>query len=126
MNEIKFIRIMGAIFLLIGILYYVYPKVKLKNAVNCKGTIVKTETAIPSTYKKNNSKYGYIEICVLGKKYLSEKIQIPFECDVGQVIDVQYNKNNPNIIFIKDRARNNLFFLLIGTILIVYSIVNKH
>lgn len=66
------------------------------NIEHTYGVIVETDTAVPETMKKNNSKWATIYYEVDGKMITSEnKVQVLMNNKVGDKIKIAYFINNP-------------------------------
>lgn len=92
-----FLILLVVVIIILGILFYVYPRTKIRKPVKTMGRIVKTETTVPETMRKNNSKFALIEIDVNGKSFLSDKmIQVSMLNEVGDTVEVIYDRENPS------------------------------
>lgn len=122
MGEKYFALIFGVIFICIGTGYIVYPMIMLNDSKQIIGDIVNIKTAVPETMKKNNSKWAVIRIKIDNQEYYSDFIQVPMEMNLGDKIEVKYDKNNPSKMCLAKRNRTGLMFLVIGIVVILYGI----
>lgn len=114
------------LFIIIGIGYGVYPKLKVKNSAQTFGRIIDIKTAVNVEMKKNNSKYAFIEINIDGKNYISKKrVQVEMYNEVGDTVKVLYDKDNPRNIFLAKRKFKTIVFIAIGLFIILYTIIIK-
>ena len=104
-----FVIIIGAMFFLLGVYYWIVPKITIKNPKSAEGVIISTDTAVSEQMKKNNSKWALVEIDIDGKKYISsKKLQVSMDNKVGDVIEVIYDEENPENMVVK--KRNHITF----------------
>ncbi|HHX71112.1 MAG: hypothetical protein WAO56_02790 [Miniphocaeibacter sp.] len=125
MNNPKriFTILLGLIFIAIGIYYGMLEKIKIKNPKTVKGRITKIDITIKEETKKNNSKFATVEINVKGKTYISDKsIQVSMNKEVGDIVDIVYEKDRPSNMVLKNRKDITIMFILLGVFLIGYEI----
>ncbi|MBF1183326.1 MAG: hypothetical protein HXL95_03715 [[Eubacterium] sulci] len=122
MGERFFSIIFGAIFICIGIGYILYPRIILNDSRQIVGDIVNVNTAVPETMKKNNSKWAVVRIKIDNKEYYSNLIQVPMEMNIGDRIEVKYDKNNPSNMCLSKRNGTGLMFFVIGILIVLYGI----
>lgn len=125
MNNPKriFTILLGLIFIAIGIYYWMLEKIKIKNPKTVKGRITKIDITINEETKKNNSKFATVEINVKGKTYISDKsIQVSMNKEVGDIVDIVYEKDRPSNMVLKNRKCITIMFILLGVFLIGYEI----
>ena len=116
----------GFMFFIMGIYYWILPKIMIKNPMLTKGTIISAKTAVPEQMKKNNSKWALIEIYINNDRYVSaKKLQVPMDSEIGDTIEIIYDENDPENMAIRKRNRIVIMFILIGTILIMYGLYLK-
>lgn len=125
MSEKIFAMIFGAIFICIAIGYILYPKIILNDSKRIVGYIVDINTAVPETMKKNNSKWAVIRIEIDNKEYYSNLIQVPMEMNVGDKIEVKYDKNDPSKMCLSKRNGTGLMFFVIGILIVLYGVFKK-
>lgn len=98
-------------------------KIKIKNPKTVKGRITKIDITINEETKKNNSKFATVEINVKGKTYISDKsIQVSMNKEVGDIVDIVYEKDRPSNMVLKNRKCITIMFILLGVFLIGYEI----
>lgn len=123
MEKIKNIEIfLALLFIIIGLVYYFYPSLCIKAKGERIGKIIEVKTSVPETMKKNNSKFAIIEIEIDGRSYSSKFIQVSMDSEVGDNVNVLFDVNNPNKMFLKNRFRKSAMFIAIGFIIIAYII----
>lgn len=122
-----FVIIIGAMFFLLGVYYWIVPKITIKNPKSAEGVIISTDTAVSEQMKKNNSKWALVEIDIDGKKYISsKKLQVSMDNKVGDVIEVIYDEENPENMVVKKRNHITFMLAFMGIILIIYGLyLNK-
>lgn len=125
MSEKIFAMIFGAIFICIGIGYILYPRIILNDSKRIVGDIVNINTAVPETMKKNNSKWAVVRIKIDNKEHYSNLIQVPMEMNVGDKIEVKYDKNDPSKMCLSIRNSTGLMFFVIGTLIVLYGVFKK-
>ncbi len=125
-NVDVFIILIGCLFFLTGVYYWLIPKIKIKSPKLTKGIIISVDTAVPEQMKKNNSKWALIEITINDKRYISlEKLQVSMNNKIGDFIEVIYDEKDPENMVIKKRNYIAIMFVLIGMVLIIYKIFLK-
>ncbi|QQK08496.1 hypothetical protein [Miniphocaeibacter halophilus] len=118
-----FTILLGLIFIGIGIYYGMLSKIKIKNPKTAKGIIKKIDITINEETKKNNSKFATVEINVKGKTYISDKsIQVSMNNEVGDMVDIVYEKDKPSNMVLKNRKGITIMFILLGIFVIGYEI----
>ncbi len=117
-----FALIFGCLFLIVGLGYFLYPLLMIKEGISTKGIITKVETAIPNKIAKNNSKWAIIKIIIDDKEYFSKFIQVNMSKNIGENIEVIYEKNNPSKMCLKNRFGISIIFLIIGILLVFYGL----
>lgn len=121
-NYNVFVIMIGFMFFIMGIYYWIAPKIMIKNPKSIKGTIISVNTAVPEQMKKNNSKWALIEVCINDKRYISsKKLQVSMNNKIGDFIEVIYDEKNPENMAIKKRNHIVIMFILIGIILVSYE-----
>ena len=121
-----FTRILRIIFIIIGVGYGIYPKLKIRNSSKAFGRITDIKTAVNKEMKKNNSKYAFIEIIIDGKNYISEKrIQVEMYSEVGDEVEVLYDKDNPSNMALGKRKFKTIVFIGIGLFIVFYKVIEK-
>lgn len=121
-----FTTILGMLFIIIGIGYGLYPRLKIKKPVKGIGRIADTITAVNEEMKKNNGKYAFIEINIDGKNYISEKrVQVEMYNEVGDEVEILYDRDNPSNMVLAKRKFKTIVFICIGLFIIFYKIIEK-
>lgn len=75
--------------------------------------------------KKNNSKWAVVRIKIDNKEYYSNLIQVPMEMNVGDKIEVKYDKTDPSKMCLSIRNGTGLMFFVIGTLIVLYGVFKK-
>lgn len=121
MNNTNFSNIIGIIFLCVGIGYYLLPKLILHQIQISTGEIVEVKTAVPAPMKNNNSKWAIIKIKVNNEKFFSHPIQVPMNNTVGDKLEVQYEKSEPNKMYLVKRGKTSILFIVMGGVVLLYD-----
>lgn len=121
-----FIVLMGFLYLLMGVHYWIIPRIIIKNPISTKGIIISMDTYVAEQMKKNNSKWALVEIQINGKNYISsKKLQVSMNNSIGDAIDVIYDEKNPENMAIKKRNHIGIMLIFIGVMLIAHELYLK-
>lgn len=122
----KDFMIMVAILTLLYSIYQFTMFIVNKNKTTyTDGTIVKLNTAVPETMKKNNSKWAIVSYKVGGKEIISKnKIQVSMNSNLGDKLKVSYYNNNPSKLFTVT-LKKAIIFSMISLISFIIAIFTK-
>lgn len=112
-----------------GLVLFIYSLYQLigviiiqKRSKKTVGKIINMNTVVPERMKIYNAKFAQIEYIVKEKHYHNEKpIQVGMLAQIGDHIEIKYDKNNPNVVYTKSFAKM-LIALLLSVLFIVISI----
>ena len=82
----------------------------------CKttGNIVDISTLAAETMKVYNSKWALVMYSVDGQIITSQnRIVVPMSSNIGDPVDVQYDRDNPNVLIVQSPKRFIIFFALL-------------
>lgn len=88
----------------------------------CKttGNIVDISTLAAETMKVYNSKWALVMYSVDGKMITSQnRIVVPMSSNIGDPVDVQYDRDNPNVLIVQSPKRFIIFLLCAVATLII-------
>ena len=88
----------------------------------CKttGNIVDISTLAAETMKVYNSKWALVMYSVDGQMITSQnRIVVPMSSNIGDPVDVQYDRDNPNVLIVKSPKRFIIFLLCAVAALII-------
>lgn len=89
------------------------------------GIIVKLNTAVPETMKKNNSKWAIVSYKVDGKEIISEnKIQVSMNSNLGDSLKIAYYVDNPSKLFTATLKKAIIFLGISVASFIITFLVN--
>ena len=83
----------------------------------CKttGNIVDISTLAAETMKVYNSKWALVMYSVDGQMITSQnRIVVPMSSNIGDPVDVQYDRDNPNVLIVQSPKRFIIFLLCAG------------
>ncbi|SFB43633.1 hypothetical protein [Clostridium frigidicarnis] len=76
-------------------------------------TIIDTNTALPETMKKSNSRWAVVSFIVDGKDYISSsRIQVSMNDSIGDQIKIAYYKDNPSDLFTPNLKKAGISFVI--------------
>lgn len=76
-------------------------------------TIIDTNTALPETMKKNNSRWARVSFRVDGRDYISSsRIQVSMNDSIGDQIKIAYYKDNPSDLFTPNLKKAGISFVI--------------
>ena len=93
----------------------------------CKttGRIVDVSTLAAETMKVYNSKWALVMYSVDGRMITSQnRIVVPMSSNVGDPVDVQYDRDNPNVL-ISQNPKRFIVFMLCSVMTLIIAIVLK-
>lgn len=93
----------------------------------CKttGNIVDISTLAAETMKVYNSKWALVMYSVDGRMITSQnRIVVPMSSNVGDPVDVQYDRDNPNVL-ISQNPKRFIVFMLCSVMTLIIAIVLK-
>lgn len=99
---------------------------KKRNRI-CKttGRIVDVSTLVAETMKVYNSKWALVMYSVDGRMITSQnRIVVPMSSNVGDPVDVQYDRDNPNVL-ISQNPKRFIVFMLCSVMTLIIAIVLK-
>ena len=88
----------------------------------CKttGNIVDISTLAAKTMKVYNSKWALVMYSVDGQMITSQnRIVVPMSSNIGDPVDVQYDRDNPNVLIVQSPKRFIIFLLCAVAALII-------
>lgn len=88
----------------------------------CKttGNIVDISTLAAETMKVYNSKWALVMYSVDGQMITSQnRIVVPMSSNIGDLVDVQYDRDNPNVLIVQSPKRFIIFLLCAVAALII-------
>ena len=88
----------------------------------CKttGNIVDISTLAAETMKVYNSKWALVMYSVDGQMITSQnRIVVPMSSNIGDPVDVQYDRDNPNVLIVQSPKRFSIFLLCAVAALII-------
>lgn len=99
---------------------------KKRNRI-CKttGRIVDVSTLAAETMKVYNSKWALVMYSVDGRMITSQnRIVVPMSSNVGDPVDVQYDRDNPNVL-ISQNPKRFIVFMLCSVMTLIIAMVLK-
>lgn len=99
---------------------------KKRNRI-CKttGRIVDVSTLAAETMKVYNSKWALVMYSVDGRMITSQnRIVVPMSSDVGDPVDIQYDRDNPNVL-ISQNPKRFIVFMLCSVMTLIIAMVLK-
>ena len=99
---------------------------KKRNRI-CKttGRIVDVSTLAAETMKVYNSKWALVMYSVDGRMITSQnRIVVPMSSNVGDPVDIQYDRDNPNILIFQNPKRF-IVFMLCSVMTLIIAMVLK-
>jgi hypothetical protein len=99
---------------------------KKRNRI-CKttGRIVDVSTLAAETMKVYNSKWALVMYSVDGRMITSQnRIVVPMSSNVGDPVDIQYDRDNPNIL-ISQNPKRFIVFMLCSVMTLIIAMVLK-
>ncbi len=99
---------------------------KKRNRI-CKttGRIVDVSTLAAETMKVYNSKWALVMYSVNGRMITSQnRIVVPMSSNVGDPVDVQYDRDNPNVL-ISQNPKRFIVFMLCSVMTLIIAMVLK-
>lgn len=123
MKEGKYFMISVGVLALIYSIYQLVTFIINKEKIEYTyGVIVETNTVVPETMKKNNSKWATIYYDVNGKMITSEnKIQVSMNNKVGDKVKIAYFINNPAKLF-TGSLKKSVIFLIVAIISFIVAL----
>ena len=95
----------------------------------CKGTghIVDIYTVAAETMKVYNAKWALVMYRVDGKTITSQnRIVVPMSSNIGDSVEIQYDRDNPNVLISQSPKRFILFMLCAVAALIIALLLKTH
>lgn len=95
----------------------------------CKGTghIVDIYTVAAETMKVYDSKWALVMYRVDGKMITSQnRIVVPMSSNIGDSVEIQYDRDNPNVLISQSPKRFILFMLCAVAALIIALLLKTH
>ena len=99
---------------------------KKRNRI-CKttGRIVDVSTLAAETMKVYNSKWALVMYSVDGRMITSpNRIVVPMSSNVGDPVDIQYDRDNPNVL-ISQNPKRFIVFMLCSVMTLIIAMVLK-
>lgn len=99
---------------------------KKRNRI-CKttGRIVDISTLAAETMKVYNSKWALVMYSVDGRMITSQnRIVVPMSSNVGDPVDIQYDRDNPNVL-ISQNPKRFIVFMLCSVMTLIIAMVLK-
>ena len=99
---------------------------KKRNRI-CKttGRIVDVSTLAAETMKVYNSKWALVMYSVDGRMITSQnRIVVPMSSNVGDPVDIQYDRDNPNVL-ISQNPKRYIVFMLCSVMTLIIAMVLK-
>lgn len=99
---------------------------KKRNRI-CKttGRIVDVSTLAAETMKVYNSKWALVMYSVDGRMITSQnRIVVPMSSNVGDPVDIQYDRDNPNVL-ISQNPKRFIVFMLCSVMILIIAMVLK-
>ncbi|RGC98893.1 hypothetical protein DW194_08570 [Subdoligranulum sp. AM16-9] len=99
---------------------------KKRNRI-CKttGRIVDVSTLAAETMKVYNSKWALVMYSVDGRMITSQnRIVVPMSSNVGDPVDIQYDRDNPNVL-ISQSPKRFIVFMLCSVMTLIIAMVLK-
>lgn len=99
---------------------------KKRNRI-CKttGRIVDVSTLAAETMKVYNSKWALVMYSVDGRMITSQnRIVVPISSNVGDPVDIQYDRDNPNVL-ISQSPKRFIVFMLCSVMTLIIAMVLK-
>lgn len=99
---------------------------KKRNRI-CKttGRIVDVSTLAAETMKIYNSKWALVMYSVDGRMITSQnRIVVPMSSNVGDPVDIQYDRDNPNVL-ISQSPKRFIVFMLCSVMTLIIAMVLK-
>lgn len=99
---------------------------KKRNRI-CKttGRIVDVSTLAAETMKVYNSKWALVMYSVDGRMITSQnRIVVPMSSNVGDPVDIQYDRDNPNVLISQNQKRF-IVFMLCSVMTLIIAMVLK-
>lgn len=99
---------------------------KKRNRI-CKttGRIVDVSTLAAETMKVYNSKWALVMYSVDGRMITSQnRIVVPTSSNVGDPVDIQYDRDNPNVL-ISQNPKRFIVFMLCSVMTLIIAMVLK-
>lgn len=99
---------------------------KKRNRI-CKttGRIVDVSTLAAETMKVYNSKWALVMYSVDGRMITSQnRIVVPMSSNVGDPVDIQYDRDNPNVL-ISQNPKRFVVFMLCSVMTLIIAMVLK-
>ena len=99
---------------------------KKRNRI-CKttGRIVDVSTLAAETMKVYNSKWALVMYSVDGRMITSQnRIVVPMSSNVGDPVDIQYDRDNPNVL-ISQNPKRFIVFMLSSVMTLIIAMVLK-
>ena len=93
----------------------------------CKttGRIVDVSTLAAETMKVYNSKWALVMYSVDGRMITSQnRIVVPMSSNVGDPVDIQYDRDNPNVL-ISQNPKRFIVFMLCSVMTLIIAMVLK-
>ena len=93
----------------------------------CKttGNIVDISTLAAETMKVYNSKWALVMYSVDGRMITSQnRIVVPMSSNVGDPVDIQYDRDNPNVLIFQNPKRF-IVFMLCSVMTLIIAMVLK-
>lgn len=89
------------------------------------GRIVDVSTLAAETMKVYNSKWALVMYSVDGRMITSQnRIVVPMSSNVGDPVDIQYDRDNPNVL-ISQSPKRFIVFMLCSVMTLIIAMVLK-
>ena len=98
---------------------------KRKRICKTTGRIVDVSTLAAETMKVYNSKWALVMYSVDGRMITSQnRIVVPMSSNVGDPVDIQYDRDNPNVL-ISQNPKRFIVFMLCSVMTLIIAMVLK-
>ena len=112
-QAIVFFGVVAAFFIVYSAYQYISFMMNKELISYTMATIIDTNTALPETMEKNNSRWAVVSFRVDGKEYISSsRIQVSMNNSVGDQIRIAYYKDNPSDLFTSSLKKAGISFVI--------------
>ena len=102
-----------------------YTSKKRNRICKTTGRIVDVSTLAAETMKVYNSKWALVMYSVDGRMITSQnRIVVPMSSNVGDPVDIQYDRDNPNVL-ISQNPKRFIVFMLCSVMTLIIAMVLK-
>lgn len=102
-----------------------YTSKKRNRICKTTGSIVDISTLVAESMKVYNSKWALVMYSVDGKTITSQnRIVVPMSSNVGDSVEIQYDRDNPNVL-ISQNPKRFIVFMLCSVMTLIIAMVLK-